>query len=290
MQNGFDYIIARQRSWAANNEIDLMGSAGSRGAKNYTTALEQNLFEPLLPEVAESFSGGDGNEIGGGSGKPGKMQAVHSSSAIGVNIFQYWQRVGQPSEIAAACGLCRSGSDISRQIVFEDKFPIDSKFRFPPNIDVVFHNKSSARYKCFAVECKFSEAYRKSSGNHGMKPAYLALDRLWQDLPGLKKLAETISPEDDKFFHLHPAQLIKHILGLKEAYGKNGFRLMYRWYDVPGKEGVAHRDEIEIFAEAALSDGVKFHALSYQTLIARLDKKFRAEHGEYIAYITERYL
>ena len=86
------------------------------------------------------------------------------------------------------------------------------------------------------------------------------------------------------------AQLIKHILGLKTGFDKAGFKLMYLWYDVPGKEGVVHRDEIERFSEIARSDSVSFHSLSYQELIIGLSTEFRQGHEKYIKYLTERYL
>jgi len=284
-----DYIIAKQTSWAANNGITLIGSKGPKGAKNYTPELELNLFEPLLPEVKDSFLQGDGNEILGSPNNPAKMQAVHSSSVLGVNIFHYWQRTGKVSDIATACGFCNQGNDVSEKIIFEDKFPIDPAFRFPPNIDVVFHNKPSSQYKCFAVECKFSEAYGTMK-HGGIKPAYLEIESIWQGFPNLKNLAETISPDDNRFDFLHPAQLIKHILGLKQAFGKSSFRLLYLWYDVPGKEGSVHREEIDTFSQVTQADKIKFHALSYQELISTLNRRYRPEHEEYISYITERYL
>jgi hypothetical protein len=43
----------------------------------------------------------------------------------------------------------------------------------------------------------------------------MGLDDLWTDIPNLRRFAESISPDDNEFIHLHPAQLIKHILGLK---------------------------------------------------------------------------
>jgi len=85
------------------------------------------------------------------------------------------------------------------------------------------------------------------------------------------------------------AQLIKHILGLKAYCGNNDFRLLYLWYDVLGKEGADHRAEVEDFTTLAKSDGVHFHAMTYQELIVILDKYYRNEHSDYIKYITERY-
>ena len=84
--------------------------------------------------------------------------------------------------------------------------------------------------------------------------------------------------------------MIKHILGLKRGFGKTGFRLLYLWYDVLGDEGAIHRKEIEDFTDLVRSDDVKFHALNYQELIAKLSKEYRSDHEKYITYISGRYL
>lgn len=51
-----------------------------------------------------------------------------------------------------------------------------------------------------------------------------------------------------------------------------------------------HRKEIETFSEVVKSDGIKFHALSYQDLIIKLSNEYRSEHKKYIRYISKRYL
>ena len=241
-----------------------------------------------MPDIRKAFSAGDGNELGS-AGIPGKMQAVHSSSALGVNIFQYWLSISQIPVIAAACGFCRPDSKISESIEFEEKFPINDKFGFHPNIDVVIHNKLDSKNKCFAVECKFSEAYGAYE-HSGIKQQYLDITDIWDNIPELHAFAKNICPQDKDFHYLHPAQLIKHILGLKRKYGHDGFRLLYLWYDVLGKEGKIHQDEITEFTDIAKKDGIKFHALSYQKLIISLANKHRATHCDYIKYLTERYL
>ena len=109
-------------------------------------------------------------------------------------------------------------------------------------------------------------------------------------MPNIHKFALSISPKDEKFTYLHPAQLVKHILGLKQKYGKTGFCLLYLWYDVLGEDGATHRNEIDKFSEVVKSDGVKFHALSYQELIVRLANECRQEHWDYVKYMSERYL
>ena len=154
---------------------------------------------------------------------------------------------------------------------------------------MVIHNEPSAKIKRFAIECKFSEAY----GVHkhgGLKAKYLRLDELWADIPNLGRFSEGISPNDHEFPHLHPAQLVKHILGLKRQFGKAGFRLLYLWYDVLGDQGKQHQDEVLKFSEVTKTDSIKFHSLTYQELIVKMSIKLREEHADYIQYLTERYL
>ena len=287
--NGYQYILARQIAWAKNRDLSLVASKITRGQVAYTATLEENLFEPLLPEVRTAFESGDGGELGS-PGWPAKMQAVHSSSALAVNVFQYWLIKGQVPVIAAACGLCRPHPQAIYDLRFEEKQPIDDSFTKHPNVDVVIHNHTpGGKIQCFAIESKFTEAY----GMHrdtGLKEKYLALGDIWCDIPHVRNLAESISPMDREFAHMHPAQLIKHILGLKRKFGRDGFRLLYLWYDVLGAEGKCHRDEVARFAAAACVDGIMFHSLTYQELIVRLAEKQRSCHPEYIRYLTSRYL
>jgi len=285
----YEYILSKQIQWALNRGISLIGSQGKRGRLAYTPYLNQNLFEPLDPSIKKYLESGDGGELNGSPCKPAKMQAVHSSSALGVNIFQYWHTIAQIPKIAAACGFCRKGNRVSKKLVFEDKYPIANNFRYPPNIDVVIHNSDSAMYKRFAIECKFSEAYT-SKGDHGLKKKYLDIEEVWNVIPNLHDLAEELCPNDLEFKYFHPAQLIKHILGLKKAFGIKGFRLLYLWYDVLGEEGSIHQKEIDRFTQITRSDNVKFHALSYQNLIAKLSAEYRSDHEKYVKYISERYL
>ena len=285
-----EYILAKQVQWAMNRGFKLIGSKGERGRPIYTDKLDDNLFQPLDNEVRLSFSRGDGNEIKSSLDGPAKMQALHSSSALSVNVFQYWKQIEQVPAIAAACGFCRRDNKSPERIVFEDKYVIDnSLLGNPPNIDVVIYNAESAAVKRHAIECKFTEAY--SSRSHGgLKPEYLNLADIWRDIPNIHTLAKSISPEDNSFHHLHPTQLIKHILGLKSALGKTGFRLLYLWYDAFGNAGARHREEIDVFSKIAVSDNIKFHALSYQELIINLSHEFRTNHPECIKYLCERYL
>jgi len=287
--NGFNYILTKQIAWANRNNIPLVGSKITKGKQAYTKTLDQNMFELLLPETETEFKNGDGGEVKSDETKSAKMCAVHSSSALGVNILQYWKKKNIP-DIAYALGLSRKNNTTSIEIKFEQKFKISNKFNFDPNIDAVIYNDENDKIKAFGIECKFSEAY--SSRNHpGLKEKYITeISKHWKDIPKLFDFAKTICPNDDYFNHLHPAQLIKHILGLKNQYGKSGFRLLYLWYDVLGYEGCKHRKEIKQFSEIAKSDNIKFHSISYQELIIKMRSELYVGHEKYINYMTDRYL
>ena len=287
--NAYDYILSKQIQWAINHNITLIGSKGNRGRLAYTSKLEDNLFEPLTEKNITEFQIGDGGEILSAPNEPAKMNAVHSSSALSVNIFQYWQKINQETSIAYSCGLCNKNNVNPENILFEQKYPISKSFNFHPNIDVIIKNKPESQYKVYAIECKFSEAYF-SQGHSGLKEKYILLNEIWKDIPNLNKLAKSICPNDSLYNHLHPAQLIKHILGLKSQYGKKCFRLLYLWYDTLGTDGHNHKTEIEEFTKVTKDDDIKFHSLSYQELIIKLSKEYRKSHSEYIKYITERYL
>lgn len=88
----YEHILSKQIQWALNRGKPLIGSKGRQGRPAYTSTLDQNLFEPLERSVRKAFLDGEGNEIIGSPDSPAKMQAVHSSSALGVNVFRYWLR------------------------------------------------------------------------------------------------------------------------------------------------------------------------------------------------------
>ena len=287
--NGFNYILSKQKAWANRNKIKLVGSKIAKGRQAYTQTLEANLFQPLLPQTKTEIENGDGGELKGGATHSAKMCAVHSSSAIGVNVLQYWKDRSVP-DIAYALGLCRKDNKSANEIHFERKFQISNKFRYSPNIDAVIINNQISQIKAFGIECKFSEAY--SSRKHpALKERYITeIPEQWENIPNLYKFAKTISPKDSIYKHLHPAQLIKHILGLKKEYGKNGFRLLYLWYDVLGDDGYNHRKEITEFKRITKLDNIKFHSISYQELIVKMKNELYSGNEHYINYLTDRYL
>jgi len=284
--NASDQIIAKQIEWAKNKGLNLIGSAGDRGRKVYSTKVSDNLFQPLNLKSRQELESGDGGELKSNTEQPAKIQALHSSSALGINLFDYWREASDFSLLFSACGLSRAGNPLSGEIKFEQKFKIDDHFKYAPNLDAVFY--PSDKSKVFAIECKFTEPY--SSRRHGgLDQKYFTNGLVWKNLSATKILAQEISPDDSRFRYLHAAQLIKHILGLNRKFGHSRYRLLYLWYDALGESGFKHRQEVEEFSEAIRKDGVLFHATTYQELIVCLSK-YRDQHNKYVKYLTDRYL
>jgi len=287
--DAYNYIKERQVLWAKRRDIPLQGSKGDRGYPAFTLNLRRNLFEPLLSEVKCQFQNADGKELGEDK-TPSKMQAVYSSSALVCNVFHYWKSHKDLTPIAHACHIPQSNI---QSLDFEAKLHIYDNIdrrRFPrdPNIDVLL-TYSKGQLKAIGIESKFAEAY--SNRKHdGLRPEYIKMEELWTNIYETYTLAKRISPEDSQFQYLHAAQLIKHILGLNHAYGKNGFRLIYLWYNVPFDDGYKHHLELERFTEIVQRDGIAFQANTYQEILLNLAERQQQTHPKYIDYIVDRYL
>jgi hypothetical protein len=288
----YDYIKQRQVYWALRRGIRLGGQyrnrpdpdQAGRGETSFVYDLIDNFFEPLTDEARREIERGDGGEL-----RPhrdeGRMYAVNSSSALVVNVFHYWRRIGQIGEIAQACRLPSTGIS---HLEFEAQYPIDVQFKRTPNLDVVIHYGRKGGIRASAIESKLQEPYA-GRDRKGLSTDYLGLAEAWDDIPNLREVAGQVSPQNALFEHLDAPQLIKHILGLKAAYGKDGFRLLYLYYDAPGPEAVRHAEEVERFAAYPRRDGVMFQSLTYQDVLLDLARNKRGPHSAYVDYLMERY-
>ena len=264
-------VRGRQRDWAHRRDLSI-DTAG------YTESLDENLFVPLSPESRAEFAEGGGNELGE-SGERGKMQALHSSSALACNVFEYWR--GRDScALANALGVDEGIVSIS----FERKFPTGLRGN-PPNLDVVLVAPSGL---VTAIECKFLEPY----GPHGppFKDKYFETEPgLWEaaGFPRCQALAERLYSDELNYYWLYAEQLLKHVLGLDRL--QEQWALVYLWYEVQGATSDEHAAEAEAFASIAVSDGIDFRALSYQSLFRALKASGSDTEGAYLTYLGERY-
>lgn len=314
-----DYIELKQKQWAIRRKKDIALTNEDR----YTKVYNDNLFEKTLyGKIKEQFETADGNELNG------KMAALYSSSALGVNVFQYFYKLleqgnkEEANKILYALGVSRDKDIEIKSISFEQKLHIGNIST--PNIDIII---TTTNNKVFAIESKFREPYYYTLSNYLQKKYYDNND-IWNKLEKTKEYIDKLDEcfieiEKDiieretsieekeigvkkifpSFKRLNAAQLIKHLLGLfndnksiKEYKNnteyKNNIRLIYLYYDVPGNMGEEHRKEIKEFSDFIKKDNIKFTAISYQELIFNLNNLLdkNEENEKYLDYINARYL
>ena len=273
MSNCVENIKQKQRCWALSNNITFSD-------KGYVENLSENILDGLDIEVKKRFLHAGGYEL------KSKMMALHSSSALVVNIFQYYKRKLMKSEdITAILKACNINSTTINYIDFEVKFPISS-IKAIPNLDIVFR---SANGMVYGLESKFTETYRKYqfTMDSYLQPRYQSI---WVNLENIHKALE--SEYFDHYCYLNYPQLLKHILGLKsELKDIHKFQLIYLWYDLGCERSFKHRKEIQNFAELLSKDGIVFKSVTYQEIIRFLQQNHNVlEDRAYIEYITDRYL
>ena len=279
-------IIEQQELWARGRGLTPSPPVGrpASTASGYLTELEQNLFAPLDEESRGQFLAGAGGELASG-----KMCATYSSAALCVNVFQYWRRFlamapGAERESALApllpaCGVAQMPIE---RIDFEVTNVVNPRFRTPPHLDVQLRGRDGV----VAIESKFCEPYM-GKAPAGLHAAYLREARLWDGWPAMRELAGAISPEDRQHRHLHAAQLMQHLLGLRRQHGGR-FVLVYLWFDVPGAaEAAAHAEEVRRFRAVAARDMIPFVARSYQEVFSSLPQT--GADAAYVSYLLQRY-
>jgi hypothetical protein len=280
------YIQEKFQTWAVRKGIRLQGSAGDRGEPNYALSVGENIFGGSLQRpVFDALMAGAGGEL---SRDIPKMSALHSSSALAVNLFQYWV---MNEDLASLARIVDVPSRSIATAGFEDKFPVctDPKshgFREPPHLDFAIRYTDGS---CVGIECKLFEPYGQLDHKSLAQP-YLALTDIWNDIPECRALAERLAVGTAGYHRLGACQLLKHILGLKFCASADKMRLLYLYYDAIGEEAAEHRREMRQFQAAIAADPVRFVPISVQEFILRAVRLMRESHAAYVDYLTERYL
>jgi len=267
-------IVDQQRAWACQQGIRY-------DKDGYTLRLVDNLYCPLSPATLEEFKHGRGDELGSSENR-GKMQALHSSSALVANVFEYW-RNRNIAFIAEACG---ASSGISK-MRFEATYPTPLG-GIPPHLDIEF---TGTHVRSLVVESKFTEIYRRHTRRR-IKRVYISRPLLWSRLPNCEALAKLIYDEQKgqtSFEYLDAPQLLKHILGLnyETRFKEKGFTFLYLWYEIPSLKADKHRSKIESFKKAIGQD-IDFQVLTYQELFQRI-RGIPGIDQSYISYLGVRY-
>lgn len=267
-------LLLQQCQWAE--------SAGLvANARGYLGTVEQNLFQPLNKTTKRAFENGSGSELEDTLSRPAKMKALHSSSALAVNFFDYWVD-RDLSVLSASLGLQSKINSIK----FEEQFPT-GLIGNPPNLDVVLELQDE---KVIGIESKFSEWLTpKSKSVPSFKAKYFSDgQKRWKNLglPEAQKLAEAIYNGEEIFVYLDAPQLLKHALGMATKLG-NRFSLIYIYFDWDSAESALHRQEIDRFA-ALIDEVLGFKAMSYQKLFSTMNTIGNADE-QYMSYLSQRY-
>lgn len=274
MASSLNDLKQRQIRWAKSAGLQP-DSAG------YLSNFEANLLRPLSRQSRKAFERGSGSELLDTKNRPAKMRALHSSSALAVNVFDNWVE-SNTDPLRVALGL--TGEIVS--ISFEEQFPTGLG-GIPPNVDVALRLSTG---HVIGIESKFSEwVTPKPTGRESFKPAYFpAGNSLWQskNLPCSQKLAELVNNGIEKFIHLNVPQLLKHALGMANEL-HDQFSLFYMYYDWPGPESDVHKSEIQRFVQLVGSE-LRFKSFSYQEIFRLLGEE-DIEDDEYMEYLFRRY-
>ncbi|MFC2008423.1 hypothetical protein ACFLT0_01875 [Chloroflexota bacterium] len=264
MEKARECILNLQQSWAIRHDIYF-------DKKGYVRKLADNLYEPLKKDSLDEFIRGRGAEL------ESKMLALHSSSALVVNFFQYWRYHDIP-QLAVSMGLSAQCTHLK----FERTYPKPAGVKgIRPYVDVEFTGAS----KPTAVESKFTEPYSK--GRKSLGQVYIETSGVWGKYTSCKLLASQILSGEKVFEHLDAPQLIKHILGLKTKYGEESFTLLYLWYDFASAEADKHRQEMQTFKKS-IEDEVDFRHLTYQDLF-KVVSSIPGVDNDYVSYLHDRY-
>lgn len=280
--NPRDIAIHKQIIWATKEGLVLERPSAGSLHENYVHELDDNFHLRPSDKTMAEFREAAGQELSG------KMKALHSSSALAVNVFEFWRH-----RIESVAILARSLRIPSKQIEslqFEEKLPINEGFANAPHMDVLV---GYADGSVCGIESKFTEHY--SSKTQGLDPKYLnENEALWAQLPTLREFAsENLETRVHSYFD--SIQMLKHTMGLlSHTKDKSKLRIMYLWYDGGTGSNHSHRSEIDHFASVMTSDGITFYSLTYQEAMINLWKEL-PEHDKpgfraYVNYLTDRYL
>ena len=261
-------VLKSQQRWARATGRN----ADSRG---YLETVDANLWRPLCDQSRRSFENGSGSEL------RTKMRALHSSSALAVNFFEYWT--------TADCTSLVHALDLDSavaSVAFESQHHTGLEGN-PPNLDVCLMLVSG---RTAAIESKFCEWLgRKSPDKENFKPKYFPPKAsLWalRELPKCQDLAADIRDRKERFSYLDAPQLLKHALGLATTLGQH-FDLYYIYFDCPGPQSAKHEAEIAHFSERVGAE-LRLKTFTYQALFSFLTAT-RDVDREYLDYLRQRY-
>ncbi len=230
-----------------------------------------------------AFQNADGGEMLDNAYAPAKMRALHSSSALGFNVFSYWESQADLAPLLTAIDVPGDTGVLE----FERKFPTGAGGT-PPNIDVVI---TTADGTLVGIESKFTEWMTPKPGLEARLASYVSDNgsSYWSraGLPSADRIARALYDGRENYEYLDVPQLFKHALGLARQAAGAPWSLRYVYLGAPGAAGSDHAEEIARFS-AELGEELRFSAITYQSLFASLAGAPTVD-ATYLAYLRDRY-
>jgi hypothetical protein len=268
---GFFAVRNRQVAWATQRGIGI-----DRQCR--VASPDLNLYSPLRPDTRAALECGDGNEL------KDKFLKLYSSSALAVNVFDYWHN---ENDLLEAC----FGLTSPIHLRFESKHPIfDDPKAKPPNIDVELNGRNGY----LILECKFTEPFVRYPKRYPLfSPTYFKPENasVWRGMESTRSFAEHINYGEDKFMRLDAEQLVKTALGCRRSFDPR-WRFLYLWYEPEG-EGVAKecqvlRDELARFCEETQGE-IPFEAMTWAQLLSNVEDRAQPNDAPHLEWLRERY-
>ena len=262
-------VIDQQTRWAK--------SKGFQPRNAFLTSIADNLRQELSSGARTDFERGSGRELRDRGARPPRLQALRSSSALTLNVFDYW-RSRDPYPLQYSLHL----RDRINRVSFEENFATGAGGN-PPNVDVLLRLEHD---QYVAIESKFTEWL--TPRERTIEGKYFAEGKeLWSErgLNRCQTLANSLR-DTSTFLHLDAARLLKHALGLARKTGT--YELYYIYFDWACPESEVHAIELARFADS-VDDEIRFRSMTYQYLFTRLRHSSRPSDEDYIEYLTTRY-
>ena len=219
--------------------------------KGYVREASLNLIERVhLEDFEADLRQGDGNEM------EEKFRAVHSSSALAVNVFAPFK--------ANPAGLRLPGGSGFAKLQFERKCPHGIPGRRSPNLDLLADGPSGV----VAVESKCLETLTPHVANFAPAYEYEIKDQRRQS--AWFREMQRLVKEPKTYRWLDAAQLVKHAFGVAHTFPGQPVTLLYIFWEPANANEfpifAEHRDEVTRFAESISGGGPEFVAMSYPEL------------------------
>ena len=262
-------VIDQQTRWAK--------SKGFEPRNAYLQSIAENLRQELSSGARTDFERGSGREFRKRGIRPPRMQALRSSAALSLNVFDFW-RSRDPYPLQHALQL----SDRITRVSFEENFPTGAGGN-PPNVDVLLRLENDGYV---AIDSKFTEWLTRR--DQTLEAKYFESGRnLWSDqaLPRCQAVANSVR-DGNTFQHLSVPRLLKHVLGLSRKTGL--YEVYYIYFDWACPEAKVHAKELARFTES-IGEEIRFRTMTYQNLFTRLRRSTQPCDEAYIEYLTTRY-